>query len=124
MKKTTALKLAASGIFALASIGAWAQSAQTGAASIGSAQAASAGADAKAAKRANRELAKQVRATIAKEKSINAANISVKAKDGAVTLYGTVPVASQIDAAAAVAKTVPGVTSVKNQITIQRTFDQ
>jgi hyperosmotically inducible protein len=124
MKKTTALKLAASGIFAVASIGAWAQSAQTGAASIGSAKAASAADDAKAAKRANRELAKQVRATIGKEKTINAANISVKAKGGAVTLYGTVPAASQIDTVSAIAKTVPGVTSVKNQIVIQRTFDQ
>jgi hyperosmotically inducible protein len=124
MKKTTALKLAASGIFALASIGVWAQSGQTAPASTGSANAASAEVDAKAAKRANRELAKQVRGTIAKEKSINAANISVKAKGGAVTLYGTVPAAAQIDTAAAIAKTVPGVTSVKNQITIQRTFDQ
>ncbi|MFM0176272.1 BON domain-containing protein [Paraburkholderia sediminicola] len=124
MKKATVLKLAASAMFALASISVWAQSSQPAAASTGSAKAASTGVDAKAAKRANRELAKQVRTAIAKEKSINAANISVKAKGGAVTLYGTVPAASQIDAAAAVAKTVPGVTSVKNQIVIQQTFGQ
>ncbi|CAE6734146.1 hypothetical protein R69927_01968 [Paraburkholderia domus] len=124
MKKATALKLAASGMFALASISAWAQSSQTAAASTGPAKSASAGVDAKAAKRANRELAKQVRTAIAKEKSIDAANISVKAKGGAVTLYGTVPATSQIDAAASVAKAVPGVTSVKNQIVIQQTFGQ
>lgn len=124
MKKATVLKLAACGMFALASISAWAQSGQTAAASTGSAKAASAGVDAKAAKRANRELARQVRTAIAKEKSIDAANISVKAKGGAVTLYGTVPAASQIDTAAAVAKGVPGVTSVKNQIAIQQTFGQ
>ena len=124
MKRANVLKLAACGVFALASIGVWAQSGQTAPASTGSANAASAGIDAKAAKRANRELARQVRTTIAKEKSINAANISVKAKGGAVTLYGTVPAASQIDTATAIAKTVPGVTSVKNQIVIQRTFDQ
>jgi hyperosmotically inducible protein len=124
MKKATVLKLAASGMFALASISAWAQSGQTAATSTGSAKAASAEVDAKGAKRANRELARQVRAAIAKEKSIDAANISVKAKGGAVTLYGTVPAASQIDSAAAVAKTVPGVTSVKNQIAIQQIFGQ
>lgn len=107
MKKATVLKLAASGMIALASITAWAQSGQTAAASTGSAKAASAGVDAKAAKRANRELAKQVRTAIAKEKSIDAANISAKAKSGAVTLYGTVPAASQIDTAAAIAKAVP-----------------
>ncbi|CAE6798942.1 BON domain-containing protein [Paraburkholderia haematera] len=124
MKKSDVLKLAASAMIALVSISAWSQSGQTSAASMGSAKAASAGDDAKAAKRANRELAKQVRTAIVKEKSISAANISVRAKSGAVTLYGTVPAASQIDAAASVAKAVPGVTSVKNQIVIQKTFDQ
>ncbi|RKE39618.1 BON domain-containing protein [Paraburkholderia sp. BL23I1N1] len=124
MKKADVIKLAASGMIALMSISAWAQPGGASAASTGSAKAASAGDDAKAAKRANRELARQVRTAIVKEKSINAANISVRAKSGAVTLYGTVPAASQIDAAGAVAKAVPGVTSVKNQIVIQKTFDQ
>lgn len=124
MKKTDVLKLAASGMFALASLSAWSQPAPAAAASTGPAKAASAGDDAKAAKRANRELARQVRMAIAKDKSINAANISVKAKGGAVTLYGTVPAAPQIDTAATVAKAVPGVTSVKNQIAIQKAFDQ
>ncbi|MFP3803261.1 BON domain-containing protein, partial [Paraburkholderia sp. SIMBA_027] len=72
-------------MFALVTIGAWAQSGQTGVASTGSAKAASVGVDAKAAKRANRELAKQVRTAIAKDKSVNASNISVRAKGGAVT---------------------------------------
>ncbi|WP_241974959.1 MULTISPECIES: BON domain-containing protein [unclassified Paraburkholderia] len=124
MRKATALNLAVSGMIALTSITTWAQPGQTAAASTGSAKAASAGVDAKAAKRANRELAKQVRTAIAKEKSIDAANISVKAKSGAVTLYGTVPAAPQIDTAAVVAKAVPGVTSVKNQIVVAKTFGQ
>lgn len=124
MRKAAVLKLAVSGMIALTSITAWAQPGQTAAASTGSAKAASAGVDAKAAKRANRELARQVRTALAREKSIDAANISVKAKSGAVTLYGTVPAAPQIDTAAVVAKAVAGVTSVKNQIVVAKTFGQ
>ncbi|XUW93572.1 BON domain-containing protein (plasmid) [Burkholderia sp. M6-3] len=45
--------------------------------------------------------------------------INVIAKGGAVTLAGSVTDASHIDKAAEIAKTVPGVTSVKNALTFK-----
>ncbi|HKR38303.1 MAG TPA: BON domain-containing protein [Paraburkholderia sp.] len=70
----------------------------------------------KAAKAADRALSREVRAALAKEKGISLANITVRAKDGAVILQGTVPEQSQIDGATNVAKGVAGVTSVKNAL--------
>ncbi|WP_429574026.1 BON domain-containing protein [Paraburkholderia sp. UCT70] len=59
-----------------------------------------------------------------KDKEISASNISVRAKGGAVTLFGTVSDAAQIDRAAGVAQAVPGVTTVKNNLTLKRVFGQ
>ena len=57
-----------------------------------------------------------------KHKEISAGNISVIAKDGAVTLNGTVTDASQVGKVADIAKGVPGVTSVTNKLTVQKPF--
>jgi osmotically-inducible protein OsmY len=44
----------------------------------------------------------------------------VAAKDGAVTLTGTVQDATQVPGVAEIAKGVPGVTSVTNKLTVRR----
>jgi osmotically-inducible protein OsmY len=63
-----------------------------------------------------------VYAAISKHKEISAGNISVIAKDGAVTLNGTETDAAQIGTVAEIATGVPGVTSVTNKLTVQRPF--
>ena len=73
----------------------------------------------KAARAANRALSRKVRAALAKDRDLSGASITVRVKDGAVTLQGIVPEQSQIDRAAQVAKGVAGVTSVKNALTIR-----
>jgi hyperosmotically inducible periplasmic protein len=73
----------------------------------------------KAAKAANRALSRKVRATLAKDKNLDITDVTVRARDGAVTLQGTVPDQSQTDRAAEVAKGVEGVTSVKNALTVR-----
>jgi hyperosmotically inducible protein len=54
-----------------------------------------------------------------KDRNISTANITVRARDGAVTLQGSVPLQDQSDRATEVAKGVPGVTSVKNALSIR-----
>jgi hyperosmotically inducible periplasmic protein len=71
------------------------------------------------ARAANRALGRKVRAALARDRNISVSNITVRAKDGAVILQGTVPEASQIQRAGDVAKGVDGVTSVRNALTIR-----
>jgi hyperosmotically inducible periplasmic protein len=71
------------------------------------------------ARAANRALGRKVRAALARDRNISVSNITVRAKDGAVILQGTVPDASQIQRAGDVAKGVDGVTSVRNALTIR-----
>lgn len=73
----------------------------------------------KAEKAANRALSRKVRAALAKDKNLSVTDVNVRAKDGAVTLQGTVPDQSQIDRAAEIAKGVAGVGSVKNALTVR-----
>jgi hyperosmotically inducible periplasmic protein len=73
----------------------------------------------KAARAANRALSRKIRAALAKDKSLDTASISVRVKDGTVSLQGLVADQSQIDRATQVVKGVPGVTSVKNSLTIR-----
>ena len=79
---------------------------------------------AKATRQANRALRRKVYAALAKHKEIDAGDISITAKGGAVMISGTVPDASQINTVAEVAKGVAGVTSVTNKLTVQRPFGQ
>lgn len=111
-----------------ASLGAWAQASATAAASA-SATAdatvpAAAPTSAKAMRQANRALRRKVYAAFAKHKEIDAGNISITAKSGAITLNGTVAEASQIDTAGQITRGVPGVTSVTNRIAVQRPLGQ
>jgi hyperosmotically inducible periplasmic protein len=73
---------------------------------------------AKATKQTNRKLGLAVRKALAKAQGFDVSNVYVRARGGAVTLTGTVPDGSQISQAEEVAKSVPGVTSVTNKITL------
>ncbi|SAK99179.1 transport-associated protein [Caballeronia fortuita] len=76
------------------------------------------------AKQSNRAVRRAVYAAFAKDKAIDAGSIGVSAKNGVVTLTGTVGDAAQIDKAGALAKSVPGVVSVRNKLTVRRAFNQ
>ncbi|QCP52365.1 BON domain-containing protein [Trinickia violacea] len=73
---------------------------------------------AKAVKQANRKLGLAVRKALAHAQGFDVSNVFVRARGGAVTLTGTVPDSSQIGQAEEVAKSVPGVTSVSNKLTL------
>jgi hyperosmotically inducible periplasmic protein len=128
MKAIQAFKLVAGAMLVAASLQAYAQDASapaaTAAAASGPTTAAKqqynqSKAQYKAAKSANRALARKVRAALAKDKDVSVVNITVRAKDGAVILQGTVPEQPQVDRAGEVAKGVAGVTSVNNALTIR-----
>lgn len=102
-------------LLASASAGVWAQGSET----VG-ASAAPAASTAKEMRKANRALSRKVYAALAKHKEIEAGSISVVARDGAVTLNGSVKEASQIETVIGVAKTVPGVKSVTSKLSVQR----
>ncbi|MCP3715193.1 BON domain-containing protein [Paraburkholderia sp. CNPSo 3281] len=122
MKKTTVAGLAIAMLVAAASMSAWAQ----GEASMpAGAQAASATAAPTAVptdRQANRAMRRKVYAAIGKDKSINAGNISVGARGGAITLNGTVSDTAQIARVEEIARGVPGVTSVTNKLTVKKSF--
>jgi osmotically-inducible protein OsmY len=121
MTTARALGIASAALIMLASVHAWAQ-ASASAASNATAVAASGGKTARDMRTANRALRKKVYASIAKYKEINAGDISVVAKSGAVTLNGTVVDALQIDKVAQIAQGVPGVISVTNRLTVEKPF--
>ncbi|TDY21553.1 BON domain-containing protein [Paraburkholderia sp. BL6665CI2N2] len=122
MKAMNGLRMALGVAIAVASIGVWAQGGAS--ASAGEAVTASGGTTAKGARQANRALRRTVYAALAKHKEIDAGDISITAKGGAVMISGTVPDASQISTVTEVAKSVPGVTAVTSKVTLQRPFGQ
>ena len=61
-----------------------------------------------------------IKAAFAKDKTLGALNICVDTAKGAVRLYGTAKSKEEADRAAAVAKNVAGVASVKNDIQVRR----
>ena len=124
MKTMDGLRVALGVAITAASISAWAQDGASQGASAGTAVTASGGMTAKAARQANRALRRKVYAALAKHKEIDAGDISITAKGGAVLITGTVPDASQINTVAEVAKGVAGVTSVTSKLTVQRPFGQ
>ena len=86
---------------------------------MGSSGAAMAAPSAKAVKKADRSLGRKVRSALSKTKGLSVTNITVRARGGAVTLAGTVPEQPQVDLATQAAQAVPGVTSVKNALSIR-----
>src|SRR6516225_10467339 len=119
LKKISGLALAVGALIVAMSTNVWAQggaaASAPGSAPPASAMVASGAATPATGKKANRALRRQVYAAIGKHKEISAGNISVTAKDGAVTLNGTVTDATQIPKVAEIAKGVPGVISVTNK---------
>ncbi len=111
MKAIQAFKLAGSALIVLASLNAYAQSSDT----AGTMQPP---AGATSQKSANRTLQKNVRRALEKAK-VSTSNIIVHARGGAVILEGSVPEQPQSDLATEVTKGVPGVTSVKNALTLR-----
>ena len=81
--------------------------------------AASAKASQRSARKADRKLGSDVRRALSKTKEITATNIFVRARDGVVTLTGSVPDNMQIERATQVANGVAGVTSVINKLSLQ-----
>jgi hyperosmotically inducible periplasmic protein len=80
----------------------------------------SAASSVKAGKRANNQLGRKVRAALTKTQGLDVSNISVRSRNGAVTLTGTVPDQGQIESAGTAAKGVDGVTSVSNKLTVMQ----
>ncbi|WP_168790139.1 BON domain-containing protein [Paraburkholderia aromaticivorans] len=73
---------------------------------------------AKSIRAANRKLAKNVRTAMAKANGIDMTQLFVYAKGGAITLSGSVPKSDQVDRAGEIAKSVPGVSSVDNRLSV------
>lgn len=114
--KTNHVKYLVAGLLiALTSVGA---SAQGGASASPTTGAASGTSDAKAAKAADRALQKAVMRALSKTKGLRVSMISVRARNGVVTLEGMVPEQSQAELATKVAEGVQGVTQVKNALTL------
>jgi hyperosmotically inducible periplasmic protein len=75
-------------------------------------------ASSKTVKKADRKLGLDVRKALAKAQGFDVSNVFVRARGGAVTITGTVPDSAQIAQAEDVAKSVAGVKSVSNKLTI------
>lgn len=65
-------------------------------------------------------LRRQVKSALRKTKGLTALDIAVRARNGQITLQGTVKNQEQIELAGNVAMGVPGVTSVKNTLTASK----
>ncbi|WP_321945653.1 BON domain-containing protein [Paraburkholderia sp. J10-1] len=74
---------------------------------------------AKAARKADHMLEKAVRKALGKDKAVDVTNLTVRARNGVVTLLGSVPEQGQVDAAAQAAQGVAGVLSVNNALTVK-----
>lgn len=113
---TKTLSLILCTLLAAASLSASAQSA----ASAPSATTATASSAATPATPTNTKLRRAVYTAIAKHKEIHGGSIGVTAKNGVVTLNGSVTDAAQVEKVAEIAKGVPGVTSVTNKLIVQK----
>ncbi|MFX1766865.1 BON domain-containing protein [Paraburkholderia sp. A1RI-2L] len=113
---TKTLSLALCALLAAAALNA---SAQTSASAPGTA-AATASITAAPAAPGNTKLRRAVYAAIARHKEIHGGSIGVTAKNGAVTLNGSVTDGAQVEQVAEIARGVPGVTSVTNKLTVQK----
>ncbi|HTJ95787.1 MAG TPA: BON domain-containing protein [Pararobbsia sp.] len=101
-------------LLALSISAAHAQASDTAAASAAAAP--SAKLTKKQARAANHKLAQAVRKALYGTKGLVSSDITVLARNGVVTLDGTVPDQPQIDLAGQTAQGVSGVTSVRNNV--------
>jgi hyperosmotically inducible periplasmic protein len=67
----------------------------------------------------NHALEKMVRQTLTKTKHLDSSDIVIVARNGNVTLDGSVPDPSQIDVAGKSAASVPGVKHLDNRVTLR-----
>ncbi len=67
----------------------------------------------------DRKLEKDVHHALGKTKHLTSIDIRVHAEAGVVTLSGSVPNRSALDRAAQATQAVPGVTAVRNNLTIE-----
>ena len=119
MNAIKTLKLASGALIVVTSINAWSQSSEPAATSTGSETAsAPQGMSKSDVRKANRALSKKVLRALSKG-GVDTGGVSVLVKGSAITLAGHVPDASQVEKAATVAKSVSGVTSVKNALSIK-----
>lgn len=120
MKSVGFLKTLGSVVAMVVACNVYAQASDAAASGATAAPATSAKASSKSTKKANSQLGRKVRAAIGKSQGVDVSSIAVRARGGAVTLTGTVPDQGQIDAAGAAAKSVAGVTSVSNKLTVEQ----
>ncbi|WP_343675889.1 BON domain-containing protein [Paraburkholderia heleia] len=71
-----------------------------------------------AQRKANHSLSVAVRHALARAQGFDTSNVAVKARDGVITIEGTVPDAAQIPQATQVALKVSGVRLVINHLTV------
>ncbi|WP_245841207.1 BON domain-containing protein [Paraburkholderia ribeironis] len=69
--------------------------------------------------RSDSTIVRDVRRAFTRTTGLNSANIHVQARHGVVTLTGTVPQRSQIQRAGNAARSVRGVRSVSNRLTVR-----
>ncbi|APA87971.1 BON domain-containing protein [Paraburkholderia sprentiae WSM5005] len=74
--------------------------------------------------RTDSAIVRDVRRAFTRTTNLNAANIHVDARHGIVTLTGTVPRESQVARAGNAARSVRGVRSVHNRLTVRRHASQ
>ncbi|CAL8479623.1 BON domain-containing protein [Caballeronia sp. S22] len=113
MNQGKVCRLVSGALLVLASLDAYAQSSDVLAAPVRPYAS-----DAKAAKAADRALQKSVIRALSRTKGLRATTITVRARNGVVTLEGTVPEQSQMGLATQAAEGVEGVTSVTNALTL------
>jgi osmotically-inducible protein OsmY len=118
MKAIKTFKLIGSALIVVVSISAWSQTSESAATSTQSSMAPAGGGSGKAARQANRALSRKVLHALSKG-GVNTSRINVLAKGGAVVLAGSVTDPALSDKATELAKGVPGVTSVKNALTLK-----
>ena len=118
MNANRTLKLIGGALILAASFNAWSQSSEPAAMSADSGSStATHGTSKSSVRKANRALSKKVLQALSKG-GVDTSGINVLVKGSAVTLAGNVPEAPQLEKASSIAKAVPGVTSVKNALTI------
>jgi hyperosmotically inducible periplasmic protein len=72
----------------------------------------------RAMRAADRNLARAVRKAIEHTRGLDATRIAIVARNGNVTLTGSVPQAQQVDMAVQSAQAVPGVSAVVNRLEV------
>jgi hyperosmotically inducible periplasmic protein len=115
MKTNVLLAVPVAFLMTIAMSGAYAQSAS---APADTTMQAPASPPAKSAKQADRALSRAVRKALSKAPGFDVSGVFVKARSGAVTLSGTVRSGDQIRQAEDVTRSVQGVNSVSNKLTL------